>query len=99
MASSEDTDGRSATVDVTRLEAEFKKDKARVKSNLTRSRNKLLILIEKQELPSRREVRDACQKMDSCLELAMDVLTNFWNFISKLRKCRKACGWRARWKS
>ena len=27
MASSEDTDGRSATVDVTTLEAEFKKDK------------------------------------------------------------------------
>ena len=59
MASSEDTDGRSTTVDVTRLEAEFKKDKARAKSNFTRSRNKLFLLIEEQELPSRREVRDA----------------------------------------
>ena len=89
MASLEDTDGRSATVDVTRVEAEFKKDKVPVKSNFTRSRNKLLLLIEEQELPSRRELRDACQKMDSCLELAMDVLINFSDFYIKIEEMQK----------
>ena len=44
MAQSEDTDGRRATVDFARIKTEFKKDKARAKSNFTRSRNKLLLL-------------------------------------------------------
>lgn len=46
MASSENTDSRGEIVDVVRLETEFKKDKARAKSNFTRSRNKLLLLFE-----------------------------------------------------
>ena len=78
MASSENTDSRSATVDVTRLEAEYKKEKARSKSNFSRSRNQLLSLLEQQELPSRRKVQDSCRNMDSCSELAMDVLTIFF---------------------
>ena len=90
MASSENTDSRSATVDVTRLEAEYKKDKARAKSNFSRSSNQLLSLLKQQELPSRREVQDSCRKMDSCSELAMDVLTNFSEFYIKTVEMQKS---------
>lgn len=46
MASSENTDSRSAAVDVTKLEAEYKKDKARAEANFSRAKNKLLSLLE-----------------------------------------------------
>ena len=38
MTSSVNTDGRSSAVDVTKLQAEYKKDKARAKSNFSRGR-------------------------------------------------------------
>lgn len=82
------TDGRSGTVDVTRLESEYMKDKARAKSNFSCSRNLLLSLLE--HLP---------EKKDMCLELAIDFLKNLSESISKLTRCRKTCGCRTRWKS
>ena len=67
MASSENkiiTEDRGNIVDFAGLETEFKKDKARAKSNyFTRSRNKLLILFEQEDMPSRKEVRNACHSM------------------------------------
>lgn len=80
MASSENTDGRILAVDVTKFEAEYKKDKARAKLNFSRAKNKVLSLLEQQELPSRRKVQDSCRRMDTCSELAIDVLTNFSEF-------------------
>ena len=38
MASPKNTDSRSKTVDVIRLEAEYKKDKARAKLNFSRAK-------------------------------------------------------------
>ena len=73
MASSENRDIADYCdhiVDATMMKTEFKKDKARTKSNFTRSRNKLQLLVEEQTLPSRTGVRDACQKMDTCVEIA-----------------------------
>ena len=74
---------RGNIVDVTRLENQFKKDKCRTKSNFIRSRNNLLLLVEEQDMPSRRAVKETCRKMDSCLELVMEVLTKFSDFYTK----------------
>ena len=63
MASSENRDSRSSTFDTARQEAEYKKDKTRAKSNFSRSKNKLMALLEETEQPSRREVLDARRKM------------------------------------
>ena len=79
MASSENRD----IVYIAALENEFKKDKCRAKSNFTRSRTKLLMLIEEHDMPIRREVKEACKKTDSCLEIVMDVLTNFSDSYTK----------------
>ena len=86
MASSENRDIADYCehiVDAARMETEFKKDKARAKSNFTRSRNKLLLLVEEQAMPRRTGVRDVCQKMDTCMEIAMEVLARFLEFYIK----------------
>ena len=67
-------------IDVAGLEIQHKKDKARTKANFTRARNSLLMLLEQQDLPSRREVKVACDKMDGCMDLVMKVLANFSDF-------------------
>ena len=48
-------------IDIAELEVQFKKDKSRTKANFTRARNSLLMLLEEHDLPSRREVKEACQ--------------------------------------
>ena len=93
MASSENkiiTEDRGNIVDFAGLETEFKKDKARAKSNFTRSRNKLLILFEQEDMPSRKEVRNACHSMDTCLEIVMGVLSNFSDFYTKYNELQKS---------
>lgn len=83
MAASDDriTVGRrSNAVDVAGLEVQFKKDKSRTKANFTRARNSLLNLLEEHDLPSRREIKTACSKMDSSLDIVMKVLANFSDF-------------------
>ena len=74
---------RGNIVDDTRLENQFKKDKCRTKSNFTRSRNNLLLLVEEQDMPSHRAVKEAYRIMDSCLELVIEVLTIFSEFYTK----------------
>ena len=83
------TEDRGNTIDFAGLETEFKKDKARAKSNFTRSRNKLLILFEQEDIPSRREVRNACHSMDTCLEIVMGVLSNISDFYTKYIELQK----------
>ena len=90
MASSENTDGRSSAENLVKLEAEYKKDKARVKSSFSRAKNRLIGLLDQQELPSRNEVQDACRRMDSCAELATDVLTNFSEFYIRVNEMQKS---------
>ena len=86
MASSENTDGRSSAENIVKLEAEYKKDKARVKSSFSRAKNRLIGLLDQQVLPSRNEVQDACRRMDSCAELATDVLTTFSEFYIRINE-------------
>ena len=90
MASSENTDGRSSTENIVKLEAEYKKDKARVMSSFSRAKNRLIGFLDQQELPSRNEVQDACRRMDSCAELATDVLTNFSEFYIRINEMQKS---------
>ena len=61
------------------IETSLKRENARTKANFTRSRNKLLFLIEKQELPSRGEIEDACNRLDS----AMDAMTSLSELYMK----------------
>lgn len=92
MASTEygiDVETRGNIVDAVRMEMEFKKDKARTKSNFTRSRNKLLLLVDEQDMPSRRGVRVAWQNMDNCMEMAMEVLTKFTDFYIENQEFQK----------
>ena len=90
MASSENRDSRSSTFDTARQEAEYKKDKARAKSNFSRSKNKLMALLEETEQPSRREVLDARRKMDSCSEIATDILISFAEFYIRMDEIQKS---------
>ena len=75
---------------ITRLEAEYKKDKARVKLNFSHSRSKLVTLLEEQDRPSRRAVLDVCRKMDSWSEIAAEVLTSFSEFYLSLDEIKKS---------
>ena len=73
----EDENGIS---DNTERELSFKSEKARAKTNFTRTWNKVLFLIEKQRLPSNREIEDACDRLDSAIDSAMDAMAS----LSKL---------------
>ena len=90
MASSENRDSRSSTFDTARQEAEYKKDKARAKSNFSRSKNKLMSLLEETEQASRREILDARRKMDSCSEIATDTLISFAEFYIRMDELQKS---------
>ena len=41
-------------------------------------------------MPSRREVKEACKKMDSCMELGMDVLSKFSDFYIKHQEFQRS---------
>ena len=71
---------RDNNINVAGLEVQFKKDKYRPKANFTRARNSLLMLLEEHDLPSCREVKEACCKMDGWMELVLKVLANFSDF-------------------
>ena len=57
--------------------------KFRAKSSFTRIKNKVLFLIDQPENPGYQEIQEACIKMDSALESAMDVMTRLSKFFGK----------------
>ena len=67
------------------METSLKREKARAKSDFTRSRNKLLFLIEKQELPSRGEIEDACSRMDNAMDSAMEAMASLSELYMKTK--------------
>lgn len=80
MASGERNDvdnqpGGSGNMDFTDMETSLKLEKTRAKSNFTRIKNKLLFLVEGDGAGTSREVRDACDKLDSNFEITLDVIT------------------------
>ena len=76
---------RESNVDVTRLEMEFKK-----KIKFTRARNKLYSLIDNEEGPSRRTIEEACRKMDSCMDIVLEELSNFSDFYLENNELQKS---------
>lgn len=90
-----DIENRGSIAGRAKLEMEFKKEKCRTKSNFTRSKNKLLLLIEDEEVFNRRDIHAACKQMDSCMEIVLEVLLNFSNFYldhNELQKSQKIVG-------
>ncbi|MEW8314928.1 MAG: DUF1759 domain-containing protein, partial [Candidatus Thiodiazotropha endolucinida] len=64
-------------------EAELKRGKFRAKSAFTRIKNKVLFLIDQPQKPEYREIQEACNKMDSAMESAMDVMTRLSDIYGK----------------
>ena len=73
-------DDENGISDENERELSLKCEKARSKTNFTRTWNKLLFLVEKQRLPSNREIEDVCERMDTAMDSAMDEMTS----LSKL---------------
>ena len=67
-------------------EASLKREKALVKSNFTRSKNKLLRLLGDIDFENRREIQNTCDRLDSCLESAIDVMSNLSNLYIKTKE-------------
>ena len=52
--------------------------------------NKLLRLIGEIDLESRREIQNTCDRLDSCLESAIDVMSSLSDLLSNTKKLTKA---------
>ena len=77
----------TGTIDAfTDLEAELKREKFRTKSSFTRIKSKVLFLIDQSENPGYRKIQDACIKMYSTVESAMDVMTRLSEFFRKIKE-------------
>ena len=53
---------------------DFKQDKARQKSSFTRIKNKLLRMLEEQDYPSRREIKEMCHQLSDAQEHSMETM-------------------------
>lgn len=58
----------------------LKKEKSRAKLDFMPALNKLSALLEKQDLPNRRAVQDACSNMDIRMEILMDIMISVLDF-------------------
>ena len=90
MSNSEIVNCLNSSIDVAMLEAEFRKDKDKGKSNFTRSLNNWLLLTDSQNLHSRSGVWDACCSMDLCREIIMEHLFNLTSFYIKNKELENA---------
>ena len=77
---SKNNDDENGISDDNEMELSLKCEKARAKTKFTRTWNNLLFLVEKQRLPSNREIEDACDRMDNAMDSAMDAMAS----LSKL---------------
>ena len=57
-------------------EEQLKREKVRTKSYFTRSKNKLLFLVDKHKLPSYDEIENACDRLDGAMESVLDVMSS-----------------------
>ena len=76
--------------DFTGKEAALKLEKSRAKSRFTRIKHKLLFLVESEDIGTSREVQEACNKLDDCLEIALDVMARLSGLYTKIKKRKKA---------
>ena len=81
---------RADTMDnFTEREATLRREKARAKYNLTRAQNKLAALLGEQEIHSRRVIQDACNSMDACMDIAMEVISSLSELYMTFREFEK----------
>ena len=85
----ESTDRVGTKDEYTEREATLRRGKGRAKYNLTRARNKLASLLGEPELPSRRTVQDACSSLDTCMDIAMEVITSLSELYSSVKDFEK----------
>ena len=71
---------------------DFKQDKARQKSSFTRIKNKLLRMLDEQDYPSRREIKEMCHQLSDAQERAMETMhrLSMENALLKDRKKEKS---------
>ena len=75
--------------DFTDKEAALKLEKSRAKSSFTRIKNMLLFLVESEDIGTCHEVQEACNKLDNCLEKAMDVMARLSGLYTKNKEKEK----------
>lgn len=85
----ENIDRTGTIIEYSEKETTLKREKARAKSNVIRVRNKLLAMIEEEELPSRRAVQDACSSLDSWMENAMETMASLSDLYIKHKELEK----------
>ena len=86
----DNVDRLGSSIDIAMLEVEFRKEKTKAKWNFTLARSNLLLMVKYQNLPSRSGVWDACHKTDMCMEIVMELLSNFTTFYIKSKAVQKA---------
>ena len=74
---SDNVDWLGSSIDSAMLEEEFRKDKAKAKSNFTRAQTNLLLMVKYQNLPNRSGVWVACHNIDMYMEIVMELILNF----------------------
>ena len=86
----DNVDRIGSSIDIAMVEVEFRKQKAKAKSNFTQARSNLLLMVKCQNLPSRSGIWDACHNIDMCMEIVMELLSNFTTIYIKSKEVQKA---------
>ena len=76
-------------LDFTDKEAALKLEKSCAKSSFTRIKNKLLFLVESEDIGTSREVQEACNKLDNLLGKALDVMALLYGLYTKNKEKEK----------
>ena len=71
----DDSDEKATSGEIEERIEDFKQNKARQKSSFTRIKNKLLRMVDEQDYPSRREIKEMCQQLSDAQERAMETMT------------------------
>ena len=83
------TDRVGSKDEYTEKEAKLRREKGRAKYNLTRAQNKLSSILGEPELSSSRTVQDACSSLDTCMDIAMQVITSLSELYSSVKDFEK----------
>ena len=76
---------------------DFKQDKVRQKSPFTQIKNKLLRMLDKQDYPSRREIKEMCHQLSDAQECAMETMHRLSMETRSLRTEKKGKKSSKRW--
>ena len=77
---------------VERIE-DFKQDKARQKSSFTRMKSKLLRMMDEQNYPSRRDIKEMCHQLSDAQEHAVETMYRLSMEYSLLKEKMSSKRW------